>query len=77
MMDDAYWLCDGTCGVPMGHAHYGENVVLPFAPALTPAQRVADELLAVVKRTLSLFEAMAVDLPEIKRLRELVGRAEK
>lgn len=35
------------------------------------------ELLAVVKRTLSLFEAMAVDLPEIERLRELVTRAEK
>lgn len=34
------------------------------------------ELLAVVKRTLSLFEAMAVDVDECARIRELVERAE-
>lgn len=34
------------------------------------------ELLAVVKRTLSLFEAMAVDLDECARILDLVGRAE-
>lgn len=35
------------------------------------------ELLAVVKRTLSLFEALNLDADECARIRDLVGRAEK
>lgn len=33
------------------------------------------ELLAVVKRTLSLFEALNLDVDECARIRDLVGRA--
>lgn len=76
MPDSKYWLCDGTCGVSIGHIHYGQNVVLALGQELTPAMKVADELLVEVKRTLRLFEAVSPDLPTLPQLRALIGRAE-
>lgn len=75
MPDSKYWLCDGTCGVSIGHIHYGQNVVLALGQELTPAMKVADELLEALKQARAYVLGEGQDY-EIDMVNAAIAKAE-
>lgn len=76
MPDSKYWLCDGTCGVSIGHIHYGQNVVLALGQELTPAMKVADDLLAACKDAYDQLSEGDSYNPLVRQLADLIAKAE-
>lgn len=76
-MTSRYWMCNGQCGVSIGHVHYGENVVLALGQQLTPAMLVADELLAVAKAAYDVLSDDESYNPLVGQLADVIEKAEQ